>query len=238
MGGSNIFSGRNSINAPSVCPQNGFRPGNPIGIIIKPAYGELPLYGVISHASSLERLGSIGWDVEDCKALLSIISDTKVMLPEIKDMQKNIQENMLKDTLINPQIEEIHKEMPMADYILPAHYIISCAETSSNLARYDGLQYGYRANADNLDDLYKNTRNEGFGLELKKRILFGTLVLSSDYYDSYYKKALQIRSLIRDEYSKQFITSSANDISAALADLCGLPAITLPMGIRHIGCGV
>ncbi|MDX1628718.1 MAG: amidase family protein, partial [Fulvivirga sp.] len=147
-------------------------------------------------------------------------------------------------------------EFPMLDYVLPTYYILTTAEASSNLSRYDGVKYGYRtASADNLEEMYKNTRSEGFGAEVKKRIMLGTFVLSASYYDAYYTKAQKVRRLIR-EASKKILTNfdfivtptapttpfkigahSQSSLEMYLADLftvqasvSGLPAISIPNG--------
>lgn len=151
--------------------------------------------------------------------------------------------------------------MRASKYALPAYYIISSAEASSNLARYDGVKYGYRTeNYSNLIELYKNTRSEGFGSEVKRRIMLGTYALSSGYYDAYYKKAQQVRTIIRRDFESAFekydviltptSPTTAFDIGEKttdpmqmyLADICtvsiniaGLPAISLPCGVDAEG---
>ena len=146
--------------------------------------------------------------------------------------------------------------MSASKYALPAYYIISSAEASSNLARYDGVKYGYRAEEfDDLLDMYKKTRSQGFGKEVKRRIMLGTYALSSGYYDAYYKKAQQVRTIIRNDFSEAFekydviltptspITSfkigekTTDPMQMYLSDICtvsiniaGLPAISLPCG--------
>lgn len=143
-----------------------------------------------------------------------------------------------------------------AKYALPAYYIISSAEASSNLARYDGVKYGYRTEQfDNLLDMYKKTRSEGFGREVKRRIMLGTYALSSGYYDAYYKKAQQVRTIIRQDFEHAFsrydvlltptspVTAfrfgekTADPMQMYLADICtvsvniaGLPAVSIPCG--------
>jgi aspartyl-tRNA(Asn)/glutamyl-tRNA(Gln) amidotransferase subunit A len=147
-------------------------------------------------------------------------------------------------------------EMPLMDYMIPAYYIIACAEASSNLSRYDGLKYGYRTEkAKSLGEVYRLSRSEGFGLEVKRRIMLGSFVLSSGYYDAYYKKALQTRALIKDAYSSLFTKYSMilspvapttayklgeniddpmkmymGDIYTVSINLAGLPAAALPCG--------
>lgn len=152
-------------------------------------------------------------------------------------------------------------EIEATEYALATYYIIACAEASSNLGRFDGIRYGYRAEKfNNLKELYKNSRSEGFGDEVKRRIILGTYVLSSGYYDAYYKKAQQVRTLVKQQFGKQFEkydilltptspttafdlgTRSNNPLEMYLADLCtvsiniaGLPAISLPCGVDESG---
>lgn len=152
-------------------------------------------------------------------------------------------------------------EFPLLDYLLPTYYILSTAEASSNLSRFDGVKYGYRsANAANLEGMYKKTRSEGFGEEVKRRIMLGTFVLSASYYDAYYTKAQKVRRLIKDATEKllssyDFIVlpttpttafrlgeHTADPLEMYLADLftvqanlCGLPAISIPNGNDSAG---
>ena len=154
--------------------------------------------------------------------------------------------------------------LELADYAIAAYYIISSAEASSNLARYDGIKYGYRSgDFNNLLELYKNSRSEGFGDEVKRRIMLGTYVLSSGYYDAYYKKALQIRTLIKDEFDSLFdkfdcilgptapttaykigdmaddpLEMYLGDVFTVSVNIAGLPAISLPCGLDEIGLPV
>ncbi len=147
-------------------------------------------------------------------------------------------------------------EMPMIEYAVPAYYIIASAEASSNLSRYDGVKYGYHPeNYTDLEDLYLTSRSEGFGLELKRRIMLGTFALSSGYYDAYYQKALKVRALIRREFDKAFEKYDAiispvapttapelgesltdplamylSDIYTVSVNLVGIPAVSLQCG--------
>ena len=149
----------------------------------------------------------------------------------------------------------------VAEYALATYDIIACAEASSNLGRFDGIRYGYRTkNFENLKDIYRNSRSEAFGDEVKRRIILGTYVLSSGYYDAYYKKAQKVRTLVRNEFARNFekydviLTPTASnvafDIGAKvddplemyLADLCtvpvniaGLPGISVPCGLNNEG---
>ncbi|MCL2212201.1 MAG: Asp-tRNA(Asn)/Glu-tRNA(Gln) amidotransferase subunit GatA, partial [Treponema sp.] len=204
---------------------------------IKPSYGAVSRYGLIAYASSLDQIGTIGQNIEDCAALLEIISgcdtrdstciiekpfkfDLEKDYADIKGIKIGLPKNYFESGIdedvktavlaaakeleaAGASIEEF--EMPFMDYMIPAYYIIACAEASSNLSRYDGLKYGFRSeSAKTLSDVYRLSRSEGFGLEVKRRIMLGSFVLSSGYYDAYYKKALQTRALIKDAYNKLF----------------------------------
>ena len=176
--------------------------------------------------------------------------------------------NEVKDS-INQVIEKYRElgatvencSLNVAEYALATYYIIACAEASSNLGRFDGIRYGYRTqNYQNLKDIYRNSRSEGFGAEVKRRIILGTYVLSSGYYDAYYKKAQQVRTLVKKEFAKNFakydviltptssnvafdLGSKINDpLEMYLADLCtvpvniaGLPGISVPCGLNSEG---
>ena len=157
------------------------------------------------------------------------------------------------------EVEEF--SLPIAEYALATYYIIADAEASSNLGRFDGIRYGHRTtNYKNLRDIFVNSRSEGFGDEVKRRILLGTYVLSSGYYDAYYKKAQQVRTLIKNEFDKAFkkydvlITPTApnvsfdigsktsNPLEMYMEDLCtvpinvaGVPAISVPCGLSETG---
>ena len=257
---------------------------------IKPTYGSVSRYGIVAYASSLDQAGTIGQDIEDCAALLSIISgpdkrdstcimeqpfDFSAARTEIQKLKIGLPRNYLaaldedvKKAVLaaakeyeaaGAHIEEF--EMPLMDYLIPAYYIIASAEVSSNLARYDGLKYGYRsAYAKTLSDVYRLSRSEGFGLEVKRRIMLGSFVLSSGYYDAYYKKALQARALIKNAYNTLFerfdlilspvapttaykigenigdpMKMYMGDIYTVSVNLGGLPAAALPCGFDTQG---
>lgn len=156
--------------------------------------------------------------------------------------------------------EIIEISLPHTKYSLPAYYVLAPAEASSNLARYDGVRYGLRVPGQTLDELYENTRSEGFGVEVQRRILMGTYVLSAGYYDAYYLKAQKVRHLITQDFETAFqkidviltpTTPSAafaldeqptdpvvmylNDVLTVPANLAGLPAISIPAGLSHEG---
>ena len=176
-------------------------------------------------------------------------------LPGISDEINNVWEEAIK--LFEKGGAKIKKiSLPHTKYALPTYYIIAPAEASSNLARYDGVKYGFRANEQNsLDEMYELTRSEGFGKEVKRRILIGTYVLSAGYYDAYYLKAQKVRKLIADDFSIAFkccdfiltpttpsqafqigekeedpIQMYLNDIFTVPASLAGIPGISVPFG--------
>ena len=175
---------------------------------------------------------------------------------EVKEtLQKTIEQ--YKD--MGAEVEEF--SLDVAKYSLATYYIIACAEASSNLGRFDGIRYGYRApEYKDLNDLYRKSRSQGFGSEVKRRIILGTYVLSSGYYDAYYKKAQKVRTLVMNEFNKAFekydviITptsptvafdigsKSNNPMEMYLADICtvsvniaGLPGISIPVGVDKEG---
>ena len=154
--------------------------------------------------------------------------------------------------------EIVRISLPHTQYALPAYYVIAPAEASSNLARYDGVRYGLRVDGNGLDELYINTRTEGFGKEVKRRILIGTYVLSAGYYDAYYLKAQKVRRLIKNDFDEAFqkcdiiltptspvepfaigdksmmenpINMYLNDVFTVSVNLAGLPALSLPIGL-------
>lgn len=157
--------------------------------------------------------------------------------------------------------EVVELSFPVLEYAVPAYYIIAAAEASSNLARFDGVKYGWRAQEyDGLEDLYRKTRTQGFGAEVKRRILLGAFVLSSGYYDAYYKKALQVKAAIKDAFDQAFrrcdllLTPAApataprlgdslgdplrmylSDIYTVSVNLAGLPGLSMPCGFDSRG---
>ena len=176
--------------------------------------------------------------------------------PEVKESLKQAIEKYKE---MGAEIEEF--SLDISNYALATYYIIACAEASSNLGRFDGIRYTYRApEAKTLKEIYKKSRSEAFGPEVKRRIILGTYVLSSGYYDAYYKKAQQVRTLVKNEFNKAFekydviITptsptvafklgeKSTNPMEMYLADICtvsvniaGLPGISIPVGVDKEG---
>ena len=156
--------------------------------------------------------------------------------------------------------EIVEISLPHTNYALPAYYIVAPAEASSNLARYDGVKYGFRSKGENLIDMYEKTRSEGFGAEVQRRIMIGTYVLSSGYYDAYYIKAQKVRKLIKNDFDEVYkkvdailtpstpsaafkigektndpVSMYLNDIFTVPVNLAGLPAISIPAGVDTKG---
>ena len=258
---------------------------------IKPTYGRVSRYGLVAFASSLDQIGAFGGTVDDAALLLALISGRDVndstsverevnfqpeaISPEMRGMRIGVPEEYFRGT--SPEIaERIKKEietlgekgagiepisLKYTEYAVPVYYLIATAEASANLARYDGVRYGYRsAGGSNLLDLYTRTRSEGFGKEVKRRIILGTFSLSSGYYDAYYLKALKGRRLIIDDFKSALsrvdvivapvTTTSAfrigemiddplqmymSDVLTISANLAGIPAMSVPVGLDSSG---
>ena len=264
------------------------QPASLCGVVgMKPTYGRVSRFGLVAFASSLDQIGPLTKDVEDCALAMNIICGhdpydatsapievpdfTKALINDVKGfkigvpreyMEKGVNDEVKKAVekalellkSLGAQYEEF--SIPIVEYALPTYYIIASSEASSNLARYDGIKYGYRTqNYDDLIDLYKKTRSEGFGAEVKRRIMLGTYALSAGYYDAYYKKGLQVRTLIKRAFDEAFqkydviITPTSpttafkigekvsNPLEMYMSDICtvpvniaGLPAISIPCG--------
>ncbi|MBU0631417.1 Asp-tRNA(Asn)/Glu-tRNA(Gln) amidotransferase subunit GatA [bacterium] len=253
------------------------------GIVgMKPTYGRVSRYGLGAYASSLDQIGPMTQNVEDAAILYDIIcgydekdstsaniacekvsdklnADRKLriaVLPEyVKDASEDVQKAYA-DTIEALKAAGhtiVEKEMMNPKYDISAYYITATAEATTNLARYDGIRYGNRKVGKNLEDTFIQTRSEGFGDEVKRRIMLGNFVLSSGYYDAYYVKAQKVRHLIKDNYAKIFedvdlilspvAPSTANkfgelespiemylsDIYTISVNLAGLPAISVPV---------
>ena len=249
------------------------QPASLCGIVgLKPTYGLVSRYGLVAYASSLDQIGPITKDVTDSAMLLNIIAGhderdtTSVDMPE-KDYVKALNGDVkglkigVPKEFFGEGINEEVKKLDIAKYSLAAYYIIACAEASSNLGRFDGIRYTYRSpNAKTLEEIFKKSRSEGFGAEVKRRIILGTYVLSAGYYDAYYKKAQKVRTMVMNEFNKGFekydviitptspVTAfgigekSNNPLEMYLADICtvsvnvaGLPAISIPCGVDSKG---
>lgn len=200
-------------------------------------------------------------DYSFTSALQDDVGGIKIGIPHEyfkEGIQKEVRERVLKAAEVLREkgaiVEEFH--LSLVDYAIPAYYIIACAEASSNLARFDGVKYGYRATEyDNLHDMYKKSRSKGFGSEVKRRIMLGSFVLSSGYYDAYYLKALKTRAMIKNTFDEAFrqydvilgpvapttapklgkslsdpLQMYLGDIYTIAVNLAGLPAISVPCG--------
>jgi len=258
------------------------QPASYCGIVgMKPTYGRVSRYGLASYASSLDQIGPLTQNVEDAAILYDIISgsdnkdstnakmDDKVtpnlnsnrklriaILPEyIKDASDDVKNTYKKATQVLKDAghEIIECSLMDAKYDISAYYITATAEATTNLARYDGIRYGSRVEGKNLEETFINTRSQGFGDEVKRRILLGNFVLSSGYYEAYYIKAQKTRHIIKDEYAKIFenvdlilspvapsvaprfgelknpMDMYLSDIYTISVNLAGLPAISLPI---------
>lgn len=254
---------------------------------LKPTYGLVSRYGLVAFASSLDQIGPIARDVEDCALLLNCISGhdpmdstsieterkdyTKSLINDVKGIKIGIPKEFMGEG-IQPEVKAavenaikllesqgapaIETSLPSSEYALSAYYIIAPAEASSNLARFDGVRYGYRTEqADDVIEMYAKTRAEGFGSEVKRRIMLGTYALSAGYYAAYYGQAQKIRTLIVNDFKKAFeefdvlISPTAptvafnigekttdplqmylSDVCTIPVNLAGIPGISIPCG--------
>ncbi len=199
------------------------------------------------------------------KELSTNIKGKKIGIPKeyrVEGMSKEIEDLWSKgiDLIKECGGEIIDISLPHTNFALPAYYIVAPAEASSNLARYDGVKYGFRSNGKNLIDMYEKTRSEGFGNEVKRRIMIGTYVLSSGYYDAYYLKAQKVRKLIKKDFDEVYknvdailtpstpssafkigektndpVSMYLNDIFTVPVNLAGLPGISIPAGLDKKG---
>ncbi len=258
-------------------------PSSFCGIVgLKPTYGAVSRFGLISLASSLDQIGPMAKTVEDCKIVFNAIngndpldatsleskisnfkfqiSNLKIGVPKeyfVKGMEPEVEK------IINGTIKKIERQgakieeisLPNTSYALACYYIILPAEASANLARFDGIKYGLSKQEKDLLDVYLKTRGKGFGDEVKRRIMLGTYSLSSGYHDAYYKRAVQVRQLIKNDFKEAFKKvdlivcpvsptvafklgeKTADPLSMYLVDiytvsvnLAGLPGISLPAG--------
>ena len=200
---------------------------------MKPTYGRVSRFGLGAYASSLDQIGPIAQNVEDAAILYDAIKghddkDSTSADFEIEDIANNLNSDVkLTIAVIDSYVEAadadiqqafndtvtkleaaghtiVRKELSKTKYDIATYYVLATAEAATNLARYDGVRYGSRAESKNTEELFFNTRSEGFGEEVKRRIMLGNFVLSSGYYDAYYVKAQKVRHLIRDEFNAIF----------------------------------
>ena len=261
------------------------QPSSFCGVVgLKPTYGSVSRYGLIAFASSLDQIGPIAKTVEDAKIVFKAISgkdemDSTSVENEIKNLKleiKNLTIGVPKEYFVkgvDPGVEKVIKEaikklesfgakieeisLPNTKHALSAYYLIATSEASANLARYDGIKYGFskQDSTENLLDVYLQSRRQGLGNEAKRRIMLGTYALSSGYYDAYYLKAQKIRALIKKDFDKAFkkidiiltpvsptlpfklgekindpVLMYLSDIFTVSVNLGGLPAISIPAG--------
>ena len=240
-----------------------------IGPITKDVEDAAMLLNVIAGHDERDTTSENREKIDYTKCLKNDVKGLKIGVPKEffgeginEEVKAKLKETIEKYKEMGAEVEEF--SLDIANYALATYYIIACAEASSNLGRFDGIRYGYRTeNFTNLKEIYKNSRSEGFGDEVKRRIILGTYVLSSGYYDAYYKKAQQVRTLVRKEFDKAFEkydilltptsptvafeigTRSSNPLEMYLADICtvsiniaGLPGISVPCGVDSNGMPV
>ncbi len=253
---------------------------------LKPTYGSVSRYGMIAFASSLDQAGPLTRDVTDTALLFrhmagrdprdatSVGHPEEIVLPtaqELAGVRLGVPEELTGEGVepgvmtafeaaleharaLGATIERVAH--PHADYGLSAYYVIAPAECSSNLARFDGVRYGLRSQAADLTSMYTRTRHDGFGAEVKRRVMLGTYALSSGYYDAYYGSAQKVRTLIADDLAAAFgrvdailtptsptvafglgaltddpLAMYLNDYFTVPASLAGVPAISIPCGL-------
>jgi aspartyl-tRNA(Asn)/glutamyl-tRNA(Gln) amidotransferase subunit A len=250
---------------------------------IKPTYGRVSRYGVIAFASSLDQVGPFARSAGDAARILSVIAGQDphdgTSLPDavpdylgnsdVKGLRIGVPDEYfgdLDESVAGPvraALTAFEKagatlvpvQLPHTRYGIAAYYIVATAECSSNLARYDGVRYGLRATSDTLASMYKQTRAQGFGPEVKRRIMLGTYALRSGYYDAYYKKAQQVRTLVKRDFEAAFqkcdviagptapgvafklgektadpLEMYLSDVYTIPCNLAGLPGMSIPCG--------
>jgi aspartyl-tRNA(Asn)/glutamyl-tRNA(Gln) amidotransferase subunit A len=260
---------------------------------VTPTYGRVSRYGLVAFASSLDHIGPFARNVEDAALVLKTMAghdeadSTSAFAPvddylslmkrDVKGLKvglpKEYFEGLSDDTgtVIRAAVSKLEElgcevrevSLPHTKYAIACYYIIATAEASSNLARYDGARYTIRAESDTLSDMYRNTRGAGFGAEVKRRIMLGTYVLSAGYYDAFYLKAQQVRSLVAQDFAKAFdqvdtlvtpvspfpafrigekvddpMSMYLSDIYTITGDLSGVPCMSVPCGMSREGLPV
>lgn len=253
---------------------------------LKPTYGLVSRWGLIAYASSFDTIGPISNYVSDARLVVDTIkgddgfdSTLSTIVPvaqkdkmRIAYIKEFVEHPSLQPEIMaafNVQIDKLKKlgysvegvGFPYVEQLLPTYYVLTTAESSSNLARFDGVKFGHRAeNATDLMQVYKYTRQEGFGAEVQRRIMLGTFVLSADYYDAYYTKAQKVRRLIQEKTLSiladyDFIISPTTsstayrlgektmdpiqmylgDLFTVQANVAGIPGLSIPMGVDSSG---
>ncbi|UNB46959.1 Asp-tRNA(Asn)/Glu-tRNA(Gln) amidotransferase subunit GatA [Staphylococcus coagulans] len=225
-------------------------------LVLEAIVGEDEMDSTSAPDGSTDFTSEIGQDIKGMKIGLPKEYIGEGVDPEVKEAVLKAAETFKS---LGAMVEEV--SLPRTSYGIPSYYVIASAEASSNLARFDGIRYGYHSKeAQTLEELYKLSRSEGFGQEVKRRILLGTYVLSSGYYDAYYKKAQKVRTLIKQDFESVFedydvilgpttptvafdigaeindpLTMYANDLLTTPVNLAGLPGISIPCGLAENG---
>lgn len=274
------------------------QPASHCGLVgLKPTYGRVSRFGLVSYASSLDQIGPLTRDVTDAALMMNLICGNDPMdstsaqeaVPDFTQALKQVESQSLKGMRagipkeylgmkgIHPEVLAVFDKakqileglgveirevsLPHTEYVVAAYYIIAPCEASSNLARFDGVKYGFRdSSAHDLMDLYKKTKSQGFGPEVQRRIIIGTYALSAGYYDAYYGRASQVRTLIMQDFSKAFetcdvilspvaptpafkinenmgdpLTMYLSDIFTLSANMAAIPGISIPAGFSADG---
>jgi aspartyl-tRNA(Asn)/glutamyl-tRNA(Gln) amidotransferase subunit A len=252
---------------------------------LKPTYGRISRYGLLAYGSSFDQIGPISHSLEDAGLLLEVMAgkdnmdatSSSVTVEAYGDIQKisgkkiAVLDVVMDNKSIQPAVMKAYKEtiqkleangneiitvkFPFLDFLVPVYYVLTTAEASSNLSRYDGIHYGYRSkSATDLESTYLKSRSEGFGKEVKRRIMLGTFVLSAGYYDAYYTKAQKVRRLVKEATDEIFtmadfilvpstpgtafkfgqnsndpVTMYLEDLFTVQANITGHPAISVPV---------
>ncbi len=269
------------------------QPASYCGVVgMKPTYGTVSRYGLIAYGSSLDQIGPLTKNVEDCAAVLEVLASydkkdstslkredtdfTAALTEDVRGMRIGIPQDYFKEGLDREVREAVLEaagvlkrkgaiveefDLSLVDYAIPAYYTIASAEASSNLERFDGIKYGFRAGGEKgLNGMYRKTRSQGFGPEVKRRIMLGSFVLSSGYYDAYYLKALRVKAMIKEAFDRAFAKYDCilgpvapttaprlgeslsdpmkmylSDIYTISVNLAGLPGISIPCGADSRG---
>lgn len=253
---------------------------------LKPTYGRVSRYGLVAHASSFDQVGTLTKTVADAALLLGVVAgrdpcdatsaaapvpDYSAALESVQKLRFGVPRAFLEEG-VDPEVRRVMEsataqlagaghelvdiELPNSKFALAAYYVLVCSEASSNLARFDGVRYGYRTpQPEDLRAMYQGTRGAGFGIEVKRRIILGTYALSAGYYEAYYAKASRVRALIARDFAEAFrhcdlvvhpvspvppfrfgerlddpLSMYLADIYTILANLAGLPAVSVPSG--------
>ena len=252
---------------------------------LKPTYGRISRYGLTSFASSFDQVGILSRELDDIISTFECIAgyddfdntSSKVNVDSFSYSRERTQKYVIgipKEFMLDSIHSDVKKKMdsiitfleknnfkikdislPLTDKSIGVYYVLTTAEASSNLSRYDGVVYGNRVNSEEIIEMYKNTRTDSFGDEVKRRIILGTFILSSGYYDSYYNQALKVRRLIKDDFINAFndvdiiltptspspafkigektkdpVNMYLSDIFTVPMSLAGIPAMNIPFG--------